>query len=167
MCGSNTCVSAFAAALNSKFTESVARDQLCHAVDYVAYVKLLIEGDIAAGFDTPQPATQNAIAKLINDLNSILSLFKGNGTTNASSALAIQWGLNMRVSCRLVTILIRDCYASSGDANYSLANLVQASPVNYSSATDRSFNEFLCCLGITLQSFASFLSSYTSASGCN
>lgn len=162
---SNKCVPAFAVAINSKFNEATARDQLCAAVDYVAYVKLLVDTDMGQGLDSPSVATQIAVVKLINDLNAINKLFKGPAGPGGAET-ALQWGLSMTVSCRLVTILIRDCYASSNDANFTLANLAQATPVNYSTAEDKSFSEFLCCLGDSLKTFACFLSSYTSASGC-
>jgi len=164
------CVPAFCVALSSNFRERTTRDALCKIADYVAYVRLLVEEDIANGLQTPSAKTQAAAQKLIADLDDLLGLYKGvagaaghNGNSGGAANAAQNWGLKITANCRLVTILIKNCYASANDGtNYQLAYLANGG-ANYVREDDRTWLEFLCCLCEHFQTITNFLSAYVNA----
>lgn len=164
----NKCVPRLCVALDSSFKEKSLLTRLCKINDYAGYVRLLIEEDISSGLDQPSSKTVQAVKNLIRDLDDALGLFKGpvgasSGQTTTSSNRAQNWGLNLISNCRLITILVRQCYSSNDQSNFTLANLVQTPVVNYSFASERTFIEFLCCLCENLRTFTDFLGNYVSA----
>ena len=178
MCCTNgsSCVPAIALALQGSQQQAVLAAKICGLIDLIALIRDQIGLDQGANLTLPSATTQSLAVELMKQIDALGEIYNADRSNVSSTSKNAQYfGITMEINCRLLNVLIKQCYSTNGVANFTLGNFVNSSvsatyaitpQVNYAFNYQITPTEFLCCIAEQFARLQSFLERFVNAKKC-